>query len=58
MPTVAGKVLLIKVYPEDIDNLAKFDMSLVWDRFPQQTDVLTIHGLLDTPFVNFHFSKH
>ncbi len=51
------KVLSIKVYPEDIDNLGKFDTSLVWDRFSQRTDVLTIHSLSDMPFVDFHFSK-
>ncbi|KAK0213520.1 Alpha/Beta hydrolase protein [Armillaria fumosa] len=49
-PTVAGKVVSIKVYPEDIDNFGKFDTSLVWTRFPQRTDVLTIHGLSDTPY--------
>ncbi|KAK0497774.1 hypothetical protein EDD18DRAFT_1308901 [Armillaria luteobubalina] len=49
-PTVAGKVVSIKVYPEDIDNFGKFDTSLVWAKFPQRTDVLTIHGLSDTPY--------
>ncbi|KAG7444200.1 ectomycorrhiza-regulated esterase [Guyanagaster necrorhizus] len=46
-PTVARKVLSIKIYPEDVENFCKFDTSLVWDRFPQGTDVLTIHGLSD-----------
>ncbi|KAK0459971.1 Alpha/Beta hydrolase protein [Desarmillaria tabescens] len=47
-PTVARKILSIKIHPEDVENFCKFDTSLVWDRFPQGTDVLTIHGLSDT----------
>ena len=59
-PTVARKILSIKIHPEDVEIFSKFDTSLVWDRFPQGTDVLTIHGLSDTqvpPFVYFHFAK-
>lgn len=41
------KTFKIKVYPEDIDTFANFDGSLVETRFPQATDVLTIHGMLD-----------
>ncbi|KAG7441874.1 ectomycorrhiza-regulated esterase [Guyanagaster necrorhizus] len=41
------KAFKIKVYPEDIDTFANFDGSLVESRFPQRTDVLTIHGMLD-----------
>ncbi|KAK0185723.1 Alpha/Beta hydrolase protein [Armillaria mellea] len=47
-PTVARKILSIKIHPEDVEIFSKFDTSLVWDRFPQGTDVLTIHGLSDT----------
>ncbi|KAK0449432.1 Alpha/Beta hydrolase protein [Armillaria borealis] len=47
-PTVARKILSIKIHSEDVENFCKFDTSLVWDRFPQGTDVLTIHGLSDT----------
>ncbi|KAK0441507.1 Alpha/Beta hydrolase protein [Desarmillaria tabescens] len=38
-----------KVYREDFDNYANFDlsMSMVQDKFPRATDVLTIHGLAD-----------
>ncbi|KAK0441505.1 ectomycorrhiza-regulated esterase [Desarmillaria tabescens] len=38
-----------KVYHEDFDNYANFDlsMSMVQDKFPRATDVLTIHGLAD-----------
>ncbi|KAK0222133.1 Alpha/Beta hydrolase protein [Armillaria fumosa] len=46
-PTVARKILSIRIHPEDVENFCKFDTSLVWDRFPQGTDVLTIHGLSD-----------
>ncbi|KAK0203351.1 Alpha/Beta hydrolase protein [Desarmillaria ectypa] len=41
------KTFKIKVYPKDIDTFANFDGSLVETRFPQRTDVLTIHGMLD-----------
>ncbi|KAK0220564.1 Alpha/Beta hydrolase protein [Armillaria fumosa] len=41
------KTFKIKIYPEDIDTFANFDGSLVETRFPQATDVLTIHGMLD-----------
>ncbi|PBK64050.1 hypothetical protein ARMSODRAFT_1023466 [Armillaria solidipes] len=41
------KSFKIKVYPEDIDAFANFDGSPVEIRFPQTTDVLTIHGMLD-----------
>ncbi|KAK0201542.1 Alpha/Beta hydrolase protein [Desarmillaria ectypa] len=47
-PTVARKTLSIKILPNDVENFCKFDTSLVWDKFPQGTDVLTIHGLSDT----------
>ncbi|KAG7439685.1 uncharacterized protein BT62DRAFT_983375 [Guyanagaster necrorhizus] len=36
-----------KVYPEDIDTSANFDGSLVESTFPQRTDILTTHGVLD-----------
>ncbi|SJK99034.1 uncharacterized protein ARMOST_02316 [Armillaria ostoyae] len=41
------KTFKIKIYPEDIDTFANFNGSLVETRFPQTTDVLTIHGMLD-----------
>ncbi|KAK0441506.1 ectomycorrhiza-regulated esterase [Desarmillaria tabescens] len=43
-----------KVYREDFDNSAHFDVSMVQAKFSQATDVLTIHGLADkhTPAYN------
>lgn len=46
-PTIARKVVEIKIYPEDFEMFAAFNTSLVWSRFPQVTDVFTIHGLRD-----------
>lgn len=41
------KTVKIKIYPDDIDTFANFEGSLVETKFPQATDVLTIHGILD-----------
>ncbi|KAJ8081034.1 hypothetical protein PM082_017874 [Marasmius tenuissimus] len=46
-PTVAGKVVQYKIIPEDLDRYMNWDTSLVWNNFPQDTDVLTLHGLKD-----------
>jgi hypothetical protein len=45
--TVAGNQVVGKTYPEDIEEFANWDTSIVWDRFPPATDVLTLHGLSD-----------
>ncbi|KIP05369.1 hypothetical protein PHLGIDRAFT_128928 [Phlebiopsis gigantea 11061_1 CR5-6] len=45
--TVARQPFEQKITKEDIQEFSDFDTSLVWDRFPQLADVLTIHGLAD-----------
>ncbi|KII90826.1 hypothetical protein PLICRDRAFT_158204 [Plicaturopsis crispa FD-325 SS-3] len=45
--TVARKTFTARVYPKDIESFINWDTSLVWERFPLATDVLTIHGLAD-----------
>ncbi|KAG8974503.1 hypothetical protein FRC05_007302 [Tulasnella sp. 425] len=44
---VAGKQVVRRVTPEHIRDFEEADMSFVWTKFPQKTDVLTIHGLGD-----------
>ncbi|ESK95681.1 ectomycorrhiza-regulated esterase lipase thioesterase family protein [Moniliophthora roreri MCA 2997] len=46
-PTVARKVVKYTVYSADLERFANYDSSLVWTKFPENTDVLTIHGLQD-----------
>ncbi|KDQ62034.1 hypothetical protein JAAARDRAFT_203257 [Jaapia argillacea MUCL 33604] len=45
--TVARKPIVGKVYPKDIEEFANWDTSLVWDKFPSDTHVLTVHGMSD-----------
>ncbi|KAF9522581.1 ectomycorrhiza-regulated esterase [Crepidotus variabilis] len=45
--TVARKQVSAKIRPEDLHKFVTWDTSFVWDRFPQETDVLSIHGLSD-----------
>ncbi|KAG8959262.1 hypothetical protein FRC03_008217 [Tulasnella sp. 419] len=45
---VAGEYREWKVYPEDIDRFSSYDASFIWKEFPQETDVLTLHGMSDT----------
>lgn len=45
--TVARKPVVARIHPHDIDEFISWDTSLVWDKFPHQTDALTIHGLAD-----------
>ncbi|KAG9047671.1 hypothetical protein FS837_001747 [Tulasnella sp. UAMH 9824] len=44
---VAGKEVVREVRPADIRDFEEVDTSFVWTKFPQKTDVLTIHGLDD-----------
>ncbi|KAG6879335.1 hypothetical protein C0992_003469 [Termitomyces sp. T32_za158] len=46
--TVAKKRVTVKIFPEDLENTTKWDTSIVWDQFPQNIDVLTLHGLADS----------
>ena len=45
--TVARKQLVVNVRPEDLEDFAAFDTSLVWDKFPKDAHALTIHGMKD-----------
>ncbi|KAG5353895.1 hypothetical protein C0989_000138 [Termitomyces sp. Mn162] len=45
--TVARKPVTVKIFPEDLETTAKWDTSIIWDRFPPNVDVLTLHGLAD-----------
>jgi len=44
---VARKLVVGVVRPQDVEEFCNFDTSLVWDKFPSGTDVLTLHGLSD-----------
>ena len=46
-PTVARKQMSYRITPSSIAQFASWDNSRVWTDFPEQTDVLTIHGLKD-----------
>ncbi|KAF8904053.1 ectomycorrhiza-regulated esterase [Gymnopilus junonius] len=45
--TVARKQITAIITPEDVQTFCNWDTSFVWDKFPQATDVLTLHGLSD-----------
>jgi uncharacterized protein len=44
---VARQPVVGHITLKDLEDFAAIDTSIVWDRFPSRTDVLTIHGLLD-----------
>ncbi|EED86003.1 hypothetical protein POSPLDRAFT_91504 [Postia placenta Mad-698-R] len=46
--TVARKPFYARVTVQDHDQFASGDSSIVWEKFPQSIDVLTMHGLKDT----------
>ncbi|KIJ17869.1 hypothetical protein PAXINDRAFT_175606 [Paxillus involutus ATCC 200175] len=45
--TVARKPVTQRIYPQDLEEIARWNSSIVWDRFPSSIDVFTIHGLID-----------
>ncbi|KAG6841110.1 hypothetical protein C0991_001798 [Blastosporella zonata] len=45
--SVARKPTTVKIFPEDLEIFTKWDSSIVWDQFPANVDVLTLHGLSD-----------
>lgn len=45
--TVAGKAVVARMHPRDVEDYCNWDTSFVWEQFPQETHVLTIHGLAD-----------
>ncbi|THH17003.1 hypothetical protein EW146_g3725 [Bondarzewia mesenterica] len=44
---VARKRVIGRIYPADLERFASWDTSIVWDKFPQNTDMLSVHGLTD-----------
>jgi len=46
-PLVARKEAFFRISKEDLEEFSAFDPSLIWDKFPQHTHVLTMHGLAD-----------
>lgn len=52
---VARKRVVGRIYPSDIEQFANWrGTAAVWDKFPQHTDVLSVHGLADktvSPYV-------
>ncbi|KAL5524639.1 hypothetical protein ACEPAF_9779 [Sanghuangporus sanghuang] len=45
--TVARKEVIGRIYPQDLEKFASWDISPVRDNFPSNTHVITIHGLRD-----------
>ena len=52
---VARKTVKFVITGKDLDDFEAWDTSIVWTKFPQHMDVLTVHGLQDKtvpPWVN------
>lgn len=45
--TVARQAVVERIYPRDLEEASQWNTAIVWDKFPGQIDVLTIHGLAD-----------
>lgn len=45
--TVARKQVIAKINPQSVEDFCSWDTSFVWEQFPKETDVLTIHGTAD-----------
>jgi len=45
--TVARKPVVGRIFLKDLEDFASWDTSIVWDEFPQQVHVLSIHGISD-----------
>ncbi|KIK98979.1 hypothetical protein PAXRUDRAFT_610013 [Paxillus rubicundulus Ve08.2h10] len=45
--TVARNAVTQRIYPQDLEEIARWNSGIVWDRFPSSIDVFTIHGLVD-----------
>jgi len=44
---VARKPVIGRIYPQDIAEFAAWDTSFIWNEYPAQVDVLSIHGTQD-----------
>jgi hypothetical protein len=45
--TVARKPIIAKIHPHDVESFCAWDTSFVWEHFPKETHILTLHGLAD-----------
>ncbi|KAF9453161.1 alpha/beta-hydrolase [Macrolepiota fuliginosa MF-IS2] len=45
--TVARQAVVARIHPHDVEQFCAWDTSIVWEQFPKETDVLTLHGLAD-----------
>ncbi|KAF7971281.1 hypothetical protein HWV62_21528 [Athelia sp. TMB] len=45
--TVARKPVIGRIYPEGVRDFAAWDTSFIWNEYPAQVDVLSVHGTLD-----------
>jgi len=57
---VARKEVVGRIYAKDVEDFMAWDTSLVWDRFPKNMHVMTIHGLSDAtvpPFDAFIYAR-
>ncbi|ETW82132.1 Esterase/lipase/thioesterase [Heterobasidion irregulare TC 32-1] len=58
---VARKRVVGRIYPSDIEQFANWrGTAAVWDKFPQHTDVLSVHGLADktvSPYDSMIFAR-
>ncbi|KAG1821821.1 ectomycorrhiza-regulated esterase [Suillus subaureus] len=45
--TVARQAIVERIYPHDLEEISQWNTAIVWDKFPNQIHVLTLHGLVD-----------
>ncbi|KAG1851575.1 ectomycorrhiza-regulated esterase [Suillus subalutaceus] len=45
--TVARQTIVERIYPHNIEEISEWNTAIVWDKFPDQIHVLTMHGLVD-----------
>lgn len=45
--TVARQAVVERIYPQDLVEFSQWNTAIVWDKFPDQIHVLTLHGLVD-----------
>ncbi|OJA21030.1 hypothetical protein AZE42_02335 [Rhizopogon vesiculosus] len=45
--TVARQPVVQRIYPHDLEEFSRWNAAIVWEKFPANIDVLTVHGLAD-----------
>ena len=53
--TVARKPIVARIHPHDVEKFCSWNTSIIWEQFPRETDVLTLHGLADILFLREFF---